>query len=107
VSDPGVEVARQAWAEAPRAARRVRAGLDTRGLEGFERALGAVHGELVRRVGQTFTLAELATAWREADRWAPDVVRESARSAAAPRHATLLVDLACARLERVARDARP
>lgn len=104
--DPLVEVAVQAWGEAPATARRVRAGLDTRGLAGFERAYSAIHSELVRRVGQQFTLAELAAAWREADRWAPDVAIDAARPAAPPRSTPLLVDLACQRLQRSARDAR-
>lgn len=104
--DPRTEVAVQAWSEAPLAARRARATLDTRGLAGFERAYAAVHGELVRRVGQHFTLGELAEAWREADRWATDVARDAALPASPPRSATLLVDLACARLQRSARDAR-
>lgn len=104
--DPMTEVAVQAWGEAPATARRVRAGLDTRGLAGFERAYAAVHGELVRRVGQHFTLAELAAAWREADRWAADVALDAARPAAPPRSTPLLVDLACQRLQRSARDAR-
>ncbi len=104
--DPLTEVAVQAWGEAPATARRVRAGLDTRGLAGFERAYAAVHGELVRRVGQHFTLAELAAAWREADRWAPDVALDAARPASPPRSTPLLVDLACQRLQRSARDAR-
>ncbi|MGI9117720.1 MAG: hypothetical protein ACR2JV_08835 [Gaiellales bacterium] len=104
--DPQTEVAVQAWGEAAGAARRARAGLDARGLAAFERAYSAVHGELIRRVGQQFTLAELASAWREADRWAPDVARDAAQPAAPPRSTPLLVDLACARLQRSARDAR-
>lgn len=104
--DPRTEVAVQAWSEAPLAARRARAALDARGLAGFERAYAAVHGELVRRVGQHFTLAELADAWRDADRWAGDVARDAALPATPPRSATLLVDLACARLQRSASDAR-
>ena len=104
--DPRTEVAIQAWAEAPMAARRARATLDARGLAGFERAYAAIHGELVRRVGQHFTLAQLAEAWREADRWAVDVARDAAQPAAPPKSATLLVDLACSRLQRSARDAR-
>lgn len=104
--DPRTEVAIQAWSEAPLAARRARATLDARGLAGFERAYAAVYGELVRRVGQHFTLGELAEAWRDADRWATDVARDAALPASPPRSATLLVDLACARLQRNARDAR-
>lgn len=106
MTDPKTEVAMQAWAEAPRAIRRVRAGLDARGLAAFERAYAAVHGELVRRVGQSYDLADLADAWREADRWASDVARDAAAPGPAPRSATILVDQACARLARSARDAR-
>lgn len=104
--DPKTEVALQAWAEAPRTARRVRAGLDARGLAAFERAYAAVLGEFVRRVGQTYDLADLAEVWREADRWATDVARDAAAPGPAPRSATVLIDLACARLARSARDAR-
>lgn len=107
MTDPETEVALQAWAEAPAAVRRVRAGLDQRGLDAFERAYAAVRGELVRRVGQTYSLADLSRAWREADRWAPDVARDAAAPAPPPRSSTLLVDLACARMMRSARDARP
>jgi hypothetical protein len=104
---PETEVAVQAWAEARARLRRHRAGLDARDLAAFERAVAAVHAELVRRVGQSFTLAELAAAWRAADRWAVDVIADAARPARAPRSVPLIVDLACARLERVARDRRP
>jgi len=107
VTEAETEVALQAWAEAPAAARRVRAGLDQRGLDSFERAYAAVRGELVRRVGQSYSLADLSRAWREADRWAPDVARDAAAPAPPPRSSTLLVDLACQRMMRSARDARP
>jgi hypothetical protein len=36
--------------------------------------VGLVLDELSRRVGQTFTLAELAEAYRESDRWLLDVL---------------------------------
>ena len=106
MTDAMTEVAVQAWSEAPMLARRTRATLDSRGLAAFERALAAVHGELVRRVGQHYALADLAAAWREADRWAPDVARDAAAPSQPPRSTPLLVDLACARLQRNAKDAR-
>jgi hypothetical protein len=105
--DPSTEVALQAWAEARARVRRHRAGLDAKGLAAFERAVAAVHAEFVRRVGQTFTLAELASAWRAADAWAPDVIMDAARPSRPPRPGSLVVDLACGRLERIARDRRP
>lgn len=105
--EPGTEVALQSWAEARARVRRHRAGLDARNLAAFERAVDAVHAEMVRRVGQTFTLAELAAAWRAADVWAPDVIADAARPSRPPRPGSLVIDLACGRLERVARDRRP
>ena len=104
--NPKTEVAIQAWGEAPGTARRVRAGLDVRGLGAFERAYAAIYSELVRKVGQSYSLDQLADVWREADRWAPDVAIDAASPNPPPRSTPLLVDLACARLQRSARDAR-
>jgi hypothetical protein len=49
----------------------------------------ALTDELRRRVGQTFTLAELANAYREAERWSREVIDD--RAAAAGWAATLSV----------------
>ncbi len=81
--NPKTEVAIQAWGEAPGTARRVRAGLDVRGLGAFERAYAAIYSELVRKVGQSYSLDQLADVWREADRWAPDVALDAASPNAA------------------------
>ncbi len=101
--DPKTEVAVQAWSEAPLAARRARARRRPRGHRRVERAVAAVHAELVRPGGQHYSLDDLAAAWREADRWAPDVAIDAAKPAAPPKSTPLLVDLACARLQRSAR----
>jgi hypothetical protein len=72
-----VESARREWAdghrrlvalarEEPARAARLHGGVD------------AVLEELRRRVGQTFTLAELAEAYAGAERWSRDVVEERA-----------------------------
>ncbi len=53
--NPKTEVAIQAWGEAPGTARRVRAGLDVRGLGAFERAYAEIYSELVRKVGQSYS----------------------------------------------------
>ena len=47
--------------------------------------------ELRKQVGQTFTLAELADAYRDADRWAREVVEERAPSPGWPRDLALVL----------------
>ena len=65
-----VEHARQEWAESHR---RLQAEANSaRLLEQVE----AVTAELRRRLGETFTLAELADAYAGAERWSRDVVAE-------------------------------
>ena len=69
-----VEVVRQEWEEGHR---RVEASAGDRVL--YERLLAQVEAigeELRRRVGQTFTLAQLVEAYTGADRWSRDVVAE-------------------------------
>ena len=72
MSEVAVESARQQWATGHR---RLAAQADDRGL--YLRLLdlvGLVLDELNRRVGQTFTIAELADAYEDADRWLIDVL---------------------------------
>lgn len=47
--------------------------------------LEVVIGELRKRVGQTFSLAELTRAYRDADRWARDAIAEEAPTPGWPR----------------------
>lgn len=54
----------------------------------------AVTEELRRRVGDTFTLAELADAYAAADGWSADAVAERAPSPGWPRTAALAADAA-------------
>jgi len=71
-----VDIARQEWQDGYR---QVEARAGDRQL--YQRVLSQVDAiveELRRRVGQTFTLAELADAYSGADRWARDVVAERA-----------------------------
>ena len=67
-----VESARQQWATGHRrlADQAADRNLYLRLLD----EVGLVLDELSRRVGQTFTLAELAEAYRESDRWLLDVL---------------------------------
>ena len=47
--------------------------------------------ELRKRVGQTYTLAELAAAYSDADRWAREAVEERAPSPGWPRDLALVL----------------
>jgi hypothetical protein len=72
MSAVAVEHARQQWEEGHR---RLQSYSADRAL--FLQLLAQVNAvvdELNRRVGQTFTLAELADAYREADRWIYEVL---------------------------------
>jgi hypothetical protein len=69
----------------------------------------AVADELRRRVGQTFTLGELAQAYDGADEWVRDVILQAAppRSRAGIRDTALVQDAAFARYAQGASDYRP
>ena len=102
-----LETARQQWDEGLRR-------LDTVGAETARGRhlwlLGeAVLAELRRRVGQTFTLTELARAYDGAEDWVRDVVREAAppQARAGIRDVALVQDAAFAHYARGASDYRP
>ena len=69
----------------------------------------AVAGELARRVGQTFTLADLAEAYDGAEDWVRDVIVASmpARSRAGIKDTALVQDAAFALYAQGASDYRP
>src|SRR4029453_2898945 len=72
MTEVAVESARQQWATGHR-----RLGDQAADRNLYLRLLdevGLVLDELSRRVGQTFTLSELADAYRESDRWLLDVL---------------------------------
>ena len=71
MSAVAVEHARQQWEEGHR---RLQSYSDDRALFQLQAQVRLVVDELNRRVGQTFTLAELAHAYQEADRWLYDVL---------------------------------
>jgi hypothetical protein len=50
-----------------------------------------VTDELRKKVGQTFTLDQLETAYRDAERWARELVSERALDASWPRDLSLVV----------------
>jgi hypothetical protein len=69
----------------------------------------AVSDELRRRVGQTFTLAELAATYADAEDWVRDVIIRStpARARAGIRDAALVQDAAFGQYARGATDYEP
>ena len=63
--------------------------------------------ELRRRIGQTYTLAELAGAYTDADRWAREAVEERAPSPGWPRDLALVLAAAFHAYQRGAVDYEP
>ena len=63
-----------------------------------------VTGELRRRVGGTFTMAELAAAYRDADSWARQAVADRAPGPAWPRDLSLVLAAAFHAYQRGASD---
>ena len=66
-----------------------------------------VTDELRKRVGQTYTLAELAAAYRDADRWAREAVEERAPAPGWPQRLALVEDAAFYLYQRGAVDYEP
>jgi hypothetical protein len=76
----------------------------------YERLLAEVElvtDELRRRVGQTFTLAELERAYRDADRWASGALAESRGEAAWPASLSVVLGAAFHAYSRGATDYAP
>jgi len=79
MSAVAVEHARQQWEEGHR---RLQSHASDHALYNrLHKEVDSVVNELNRRLGQTFTLAELAAAYRDADRWLPEVVGPGAGAA--------------------------
>jgi glutathione S-transferase len=73
--DAAVEHARQEWEESAR-----RLESEARDAAAYDRLLDqveAVTAALRRRVGETFTLADLAREYATAERWSRDAVQET------------------------------
>jgi hypothetical protein len=71
-----VESARGDWEDAYRRLRE--ATQDPQRADALHLQIDAVMEELRKRVGGTYTLGELASAYRHSDRWARDAVAEKA-----------------------------
>ena len=73
--DPVVEHARQEWEDS---ARRLEAAApDADRYDRLRQQVEVVTAELRRRVGETFTLAQLAAAYVDADAWSRDALADS------------------------------
>lgn len=100
-----VEVARQEWEEG---ARRLEAAReDRRRYRQLVELLELVLDELRKRIGQTYTLAELVAAYGESDRWAREVLEERAETPAWPRDLSVVLAAAFGAYQRGAIDYEP
>ena len=80
---------------------------DARREEFLLAALDVVIGELRKRVGQTFTLAELASAYAGAEGWVREAIDERAAFPGWPRSVTTVQDAAFHLYSRGATDYTP
>ena len=101
----GIETTRAEWAGGSRQLEEAR--VDRRRYEAMQAQVDAIVDELRRRVGQTFTLAELVRAYADADRWARETVSERAPSPGWPRDLALVQAAAFHQYERGALDYEP
>ena len=83
------ELVQQEWEEGERRLEVERD--DRRRYETLLRQIEIVTEELRKQVGQVFTLDELARAYRNADRWAREVVEEREPSPGWPRDLALVL----------------
>lgn len=99
------EAVRREWGEGYR--RFEDAARDPVAGERLQAQLEVVTDELRRRIGQTFTLDELAAAYRRADSWVRDAVSEHAATPGWPRNLALIEDAAFHLYQRGAVDYAP
>jgi hypothetical protein len=92
----------QEWEEGDRRLEAERG--DRRRYEALLRQIEVVTDELRKRVGQTYTLAELAGSYRAAEGWAREVVQERAPSPGWPRDVALVLAAAYYAYQRGATD---
>ena len=100
-----VELARQQWQEGSRRLERAR-GEPARYAR-LHREVELVVGELRRRVGQTFTLDELAAAYDGADDWVLELLDEADPEGPVPSEPGTVADAAFHAYARGAVDYRP
>ena len=100
-----VEVTRQEWAEGRRRLEAARE--DGARYRQLLRLLELLLIELRKRMGQTYTLAELVAAYGEAERWGREVLEERATAPGWPRDLTLVLGAAFDAYQRGAIDYEP
>ena len=100
-----VEVARQEWEEGTRRLESSRG--DTPRYRQLVELEGLVLDELRKRVGQTYTVAELVAVYGEADRWAREVLEERATAPGWQRELSTVLAAAFDVYERGATDYEP
>jgi len=100
-----VSATRQAWEEGSR--RFDSEARDAGRAESLHEQRDAVLEELRRRLGPTFTLAELAAVYEGAERWLREVVEERAPSTGWVRTVSLAGDAAFHLFSRQAQDYAP
>ena len=102
---PIVEVVRREWEDGYR--RFEAASRDPVAAERLLTQLEVVTDELRRRIGQTFTLDELAAAYEDADAWTQAIVSERAATPGWPRTVAMVEDAAFHLYQRGAVDYGP
>jgi ribonuclease HI len=100
-----LEVVRREWEDGYRRFQEL--SRDRAVADRLSRQLDAVSDELRKRVGQTFTLEELAAAYNRADEWAREAVSERAATPGWPRTVAVVQDAAFYMYQRGAVDYVP
>lgn len=98
-------LARQQWEDGRRRIERARS--DPAAYARLTAQVELVASELRRRVGQTFTLVELASAYDGADDWARDVLEDAREDDAPPPDTATVADAAFQLYARGASDYAP
>jgi hypothetical protein len=99
-----LDTVRREWEDADR---RVGSEADPTRRERLDAQVEAVTAELRRRVGQSFTLGDLAAAYSGADSWALDALEERVPFPGWPRSAALATGAAFHLYQRGAVDYKP
>ena len=89
MSEHALLLVREEWEDGDRRLENERD--DRRRYERLLEQVAIIVDELRRRVGQTYTLDELAAAYRDAERWAREAVEERAPSPGWPRDLALVL----------------
>lgn len=100
-----VQLARQHWEDGRRRIEQARSNASA--YARLNAQVELVASELRKRVGQTFTLDELAAAYDRAEDWARDLLHEARDEDAPPPETPTITDAAFHRYARGARDYVP